>query len=196
MSKMVGTSVSEINSGKRMTYSDWCFFNDEGLTVQEIKFADAYTENPDMQAAAIEAGIEEQKAKGWAKALLRKPQVKRRIENNLAIARRSSVMSVRERLDLLTNIGRSSIVDCISVVNGRLEIDLEKAKAIGSDRGICSIKIDDKSDTLGGSSRSRSVQMTSPIQAVQELNRMQKVYDQKLQNTGAIVLIPREDLEL
>ena len=181
---------------RSMTYKEFCFYSDEGLTVQEIKFADSYVEVPDVKRAAIEAGIEEERALGWGKYTLSKPQVKRRIQDTLAVARRSSVASVRERQEILTSILRSSIADCISIVDGRMEIDLRKAKAKGSDRGIVSIKIDEKEDSEGGSSRSRSVQMANPISAIAELNKMQDVYSRTVDRNGAIIILPAEDLNL
>ena len=181
---------------KSMTYKQFCYYSDEGLTVQEIKFADSYTETPDLIRAAQAADIDETVAKAWGKVALNKPQVKRRIEDNLAIARRASVASVRERQELLTSIMRSNITDCITVTNGRMEIDLVKAKKHGSHKGIVSIKIDDKEDSEGGSSRSRSLQMTNPISAVSELNKMQQIYDKGINRSGAIVILPAQDMEL
>ena len=100
---------------RKMTYKQFCYYSDEGLTIQEIKFADAYTKTPDVIAAAMEADVDESVAKAWGKVAIRKPQVKRRIEDNLAMARRSSVASVRERQELLTSIMRANITDCLSV---------------------------------------------------------------------------------
>lgn len=181
---------------RAMTWREFCFYSDEGLTIQEIKFADAYTDTPDLLKAALQADVEEHIAKAWGTVALKNPQVKRRIEDNLAVARRSSVMSVRERQERLTNIARSDIVDCLTVKGGAIEIDLEKAVKHGSSQGIVSIKIDDKFDSEGGGSRSRSLQMTNPISAMQELNKMQNHYDKKTRDTGAVVIIPAEDLEL
>jgi len=180
---------------KSMTWREYCFYSDEGLTIQEIKFADAYTETPDATKAALAADVDEVIARGWARHALGKPQVKRRIEDNLALARRSSVAGVRERQEMLTSIMRSNITDCLCVKNGKIEIDLEKAKRHGSHKGIVSIKLDDKTDSEGGSSSSRSLQMTNPISAVSELNKMQDTYNRKINRSGAIVLIPAEDLE-
>jgi len=181
---------------RKMTYKEFCYYNDEGLTIQEIKFADSYTQTPDLMAAALAADVEEHIAKAWGKVAIRKPQVKRRIEDNLALARKSSVASIRDRKELLTNIMRASITDCLSVKNGKIEIDLEKAKAHGSHKGIVSIKIDDKEDTEGGKSRSRSLQMANPMSAVSELNKMEAVYEKGVNRGGAIVIIPAEDMEL
>jgi phage terminase small subunit len=181
---------------KSMTYKQYCYYSDEGLTIQEIKFADAYTQTPDLVAAAMSADIEEHIAKAWGKVAINKPQVKRRIEDNLAMARRSSVAGVRERKELLTSIMRATITDCLTVTNGKIEIDLEKAKKHGSHKGIVSIKIDDKEDQEGGSSRSRSLQMANPMSAVSELNKMESVYDKAINRSGAIVIIPAEDCEL
>lgn len=186
-----------LSSKQRWTLRDYLFSLDDGLTIEEVKFADAYTKNPsDIVSCAMEAGQDEQFAKAWASFVIRKPQVKQRIQDNLALARRSSVMSVRERLEILTQIGRSTIADCVTIQNGRMEIDIEKAKKHGSDRGIISIKIDDKSDETGGSSRSRSIGMANPIQAIKELNEMEGLYNKKLSKSGAVVLIPVEDLRL
>jgi hypothetical protein len=52
---------------RTMTWREYCFYSDEGLTVQEIKFADAYTDTPDPVKAAIAADVSEEKARGWAK---------------------------------------------------------------------------------------------------------------------------------
>lgn len=180
----------------KMTWKQYCYYSEEGLTIQEIKFADAFTESPDLVKAALAADVDEQIALPWAKVAINKPQVKRRIEDNLSLARRSSVMSVRERKERLTSIARADITDCLSLKGDRLEIDLEKAKRHGSHKGIVSIKIDDKSDTEGGTSRSRSLQMVNPISAINELNKMDSVYDKKINNTGAIVIIPAEDMGL
>jgi phage terminase small subunit len=193
------TMFSSMSGGhipKKMTWREYCYYNDEGLTLQEIKFADAYTQTPDLIKAALAADVEEQIAKAWAKATIAKPQVKRRIEDNLSMARRSSVMSVRERQEQLTSIARASIADCITIKNGRMEIDLEKAKKHGSHKGIVSIKIDDKEDTQGGQSRSRSIQMSNPMAAISELNKMDIMYDKKVNTGSAVVLIPVEDMAL
>jgi len=181
---------------KSMTYREFCYYNDEGLTIQEIKFADAFTQTPDLILAALSADVEENVAKAWGKVALNKPQVKRRIEDNLAMARRSTVASVRERQELLTSIMRANITDCLSVQNGKIEIDLEKAKKHGAHKGIVSIKIDDKTDSEGGSSRSRSVQMANSMSAVAELNKMQDVYNKEVNRSGAVVIIPAEDMNL
>jgi hypothetical protein len=91
---------------------------------------------------------------------------------------------------------RSSVVDCLKIKDGRVEIDLEKAKKHGSHRGIVSLKIDDKVDPSGAMSQSRSIQMQNPISAVSELNKMQDIYNKKINRGGAIVLIPSEDMNL
>lgn len=195
--KAAGAEGSALSAaGRRMKWAEWCFLSDEGLTLQEIRFADAFTQSADPIQAALAADVDEQIAKSWAKATLLKPQVKRRVEDNLAMARRSSVLSVRERKELLSTIARATIADCVTIRGGRMEIDLERAKAHGSHRGIVSIKIDDKEDTQGGSSRSRSIQMQSPISAIAELNKMDVIYDRKINRSGAVVLIPAEDLGL
>ena len=181
----------------RMTYAEYCYYNDEGLTIQEIKFADAYTDTPDLIRAAMEADVDEQTAKAWALVAIKKPQVSRRIEDNLAMARRSAVMSVRERQELLTNVARSNIIDCVKVgADGNIELDLDKARKLGSHKGIVSLKMDEKTDSGGGTSKSRSIQMTNPISAIQELNKMQGVYTKDLGKAGAVVIIPAEDMDL
>jgi hypothetical protein len=193
------TTLKAENSGhipRSMTWREYCFYNDEGLTLQEIMFADAYTDTPDLIRAAIAADVEEVIAKAWGRVCLNKPQVKRRIEDNLAIARRSSVMSVRERQETLTSMARANVLDCVKITGDSIEIDIEKARKTGSHKGIVSLKFDEKEDTLGGKSRSRSIQMTNPISAIQELNKMQDVYNKKLKRTGAIVIIPSEDMNL
>jgi hypothetical protein len=177
-----------------MTYREFLFLSEEGLSISEIKFADAYTQNPDLLEAAREAGYEDEVTmKAWAKATLSKPMVKRRIEDNLAMARRSSVASVRERRELLSSIMRSSIVDCVTIHNGKMEIDLEKAKRMGSHKSIQTIKIDDKEDEKG-SSHSRAISMLNPMSAISELNKMDDLYNKKVNRTGAIILVPAEDL--
>ena len=193
------TTFQAENNGhipKSMTWREYCFYNDEGLTLQEIKFADAYTDTPDLIHAAIAADVDETVAKAWGRVCLNKPQVKRRIEDNLAMARRSSVMSVREIKESLTAIARANVMDCVKVVGDTLEIDIEKAKKTGAHKGIVSLKFDNKTDPMGGVSKSRSIQMTNPIAAMQELSKLEDRYNKKLKSTGAIVLIPADDMEL
>jgi phage terminase small subunit len=179
-----------------MTWREFCYYSEEGLTIQEIKFADAFTNTPDLIQAALQADVPEEHAKAWAKVAINKPQVKRRIEDNLAIARRSSVMSVRERKEKLTAIARADITDCLRINGDTIELDLNKARKLGSSKGIVSIKVDEKTDSEGGSSKSRSIQMANPMSAIGELNKMDHVYDTTINSSGAVVIIPAGDMDL
>ncbi len=189
-------AVNGTHIPKSMTWKQYCYYNEEGLTIQEIRFADAFTDCRDMVQAAIAADVDADVAKPWARVAINKPQVKRRIEDNLAIARRASIVGVGERKVILSKIARADITDCLTVVGNTIELDLHKAKRLGSSKGIVSIKIDEKTDTMGGTSSSKSIQMANSQSAIAELNKMDRVYDESINMSGAVVIIPAEDMKL
>jgi phage terminase small subunit len=183
---------------QKITLRKWRYNTDEGISVQETKFADFYTENPIGKEAAERAGIPPHLAQSWSSHTLRKLAVKRRISDNLEEMRNSTIMQARERREILTQIARATLNDALTLdVNGApVELDLRQAKQRGSHRAISGITMEDSHDCQGGSRKARTIKMISPIAAIDTLNKMDHTYDKKLNAGGGLVIIPLEDMEL
>ena len=111
---------------QRISLRKWKFNTDEGISVQETKFADFYTENPIAKEAAERAGIPPHLAQGWGCHTLRKLAIKRRIRDNLEEMRGSQIVQARERREILSQIARATLNDALTLdASGRpLDFDL------------------------------------------------------------------------
>jgi hypothetical protein len=183
---------------QKITLHKWKYKTDEGITVQETKFADFYTENPIAKEAAERAGIPPHLSQSWGCHILRKLAIKRRIQDNLNEMRSSTIIQARERREILSQIARATLNDALTLdANGApVDFDLNQAKERGAHRAIGGITIEDSVDCQGGSRKSRSIKMTSPIAAIDTLNKMDKLYDKKINAGGGLVIIPLEDMDL
>ncbi len=170
------------------------FNTEEGISVQESKFADFYTENPIVKDAAIRAGLPEHLAGSWGSLTLKKMAVKRRIRENLNELRSSTIMQARERREVLSQIARSDVRNLVRLDENGCPIELDFSK--GRTRAVAGISIEDSTDCQGGVRKSRSIKLVSPIQAIDTLNKMDKLYDTKVKAGGSLVVIPVEDMEL
>lgn len=183
---------------QKITLHKWRYKTDEGITVQETKFADFFTENPIGKEAAERAGIPTHLAQTWSSHTLRKLPVKRRIANNLEEMKSCTIMQARERREILTQIARATLNDALTLdVNGvPTDFDLNQARTRGAHRAISGITLEDSVDCQGGMRKSRTIKMTSPISAIDTLNKMDKLYDRKVNTSGSLVIIPLEDMDL
>jgi phage terminase small subunit len=183
---------------EKMSLRKWKFKTDEGLSVQETKFADFYTENPIAKEAAVRAGIPEHLAQNWGSHTLRKLAIKRRVRDNLQEIHGSIIMQARERREVLSGIARASVMDAMNLneKGTPTSFNLRKAKLAGAHRAIASISVEESVDCQGGRRSAASIKMTSPVSAIDILNKMDNVYDKKLSKGGSLVIIPLEDMDL
>lgn len=183
---------------ERMSLRKWRYKTDEGLSVQETKFCDFYTENPIAKEAAVRAGIPEHLAQAWGSHTLRKLAAKRRIRDNLKEIHESSIVQARERREILSGIARASVLDALEVdkYGKPTEFNLLKAKKRGSHRAVSGVTIEESCDSQGGVRSARTIKMLSPVQAIDTLNKMDQIYDKKVAKSGGLVIIPLEDMEL
>lgn len=183
---------------EKINLRKWKYKTDEGLTVQETKFADFYTETPMVKDAAIRAGIPDHLAQTWGSHTLRKLATKRRVKANLEEIHSSVIMQARERREVLTQIARASLVDALDLDRHGtpLRLNLNSAKLKGSHRAVSGITLENSVDCQGGTRDAVSIKMISPIQAIDTLNKMDKLYDAKMKSGASLVIIPLEDMEL
>lgn len=85
------------------------------LTVKQKKFADFFIENGNATQSAIKAGYSKKTAYQCGAENLRKPQIKKYIEQRMAEIESKRIMSATEAVQLLTSIARGEIKETVVV---------------------------------------------------------------------------------
>lgn len=164
-------------------------------TPKEAAFIIYYIEDFNGTSAAIKAGYSTKTAGVIAHELLHKDKIRYRIALELSELYSRSVLSVLERKEILTRISRGDITDFTEVSNGNLVIksdSLEQGKAKGA---IKRIKMEKTSNQFGETERVE-LELHDPKDAIDKINRMEKVYEDRLNIGITLVELDREDKEL
>lgn len=147
---------------------------DGGLTIKEQRFCLHYFKGRNPTLAAIEAGYPEGKGEGGGNAsnILRRQGVKAYLRKLWEKAESPIVMSVRERKEVLSQIGRGMIGNCIDE-NGNIDL-----KAIREMPAVSNVVIEE--ETVGKRwpkmIRTIRIKLHNPIDSIHELNLMEKLY--------------------
>jgi phage terminase small subunit len=164
-----------------------------GLTIQEVKFADEYSINPNGKQSALQAGYSESHAAKMACQLLKKKAIRLRIKQNLQLARASTIMEVRERKERLTQIGRADLRDFVSIQGNQVCMKIKGKKRKGTLR---SLAIEETFDAKGNRKVTHKIQLHDPMKAIDMLNRMDGEYNETIDVSGSLVVINGDDANL
>ncbi|CAK1254601.1 terminase small subunit [Fructobacillus cardui] len=85
------------------------------LTVKQKKFADEYVKSGNATQSAIKAGYSKRAAYQSGSENLRKPQIKKYIEQRMAEIESERIMSATEAVQLLTSIARGEVKETVVV---------------------------------------------------------------------------------
>lgn len=168
---------------------------DYTYTVKEAKFIIHYLEDYNGTAAALKAGYAESWAHIAAHDLLRLDKIRFRLALELSEIYSRSVMSVIERKEILTRIGRGDISDFATIENGNLKIDPKKLKNAKTKGTIKRIKMERAPSQFGDVVRTE-FELHDSKDAIDKLNRMEKVYEDRLQIGITLVEVDKEDSAL
>ncbi len=141
-------------------------------TPREQAFCLYYFETRNPSLSSILAGYPEKGAANNANQILRRPRVKAYLKKLWDAAESPIVMSVRERMEVLSEIGRAKIGYCLDKDG---QVDLEAI------RGMPAVKevsiIDWRNSKVPGMEyRTVKVRLLNPVESIHELNLMEKVY--------------------
>lgn len=168
---------------------------DYEYTAKEAAFIIHYLEDYNGKAAAIKAGYAESWAATAAHDLLRLDKIRYRIALEMAEIYSRSVMTVLERKEILTRIGRGDISDFATIKNGNLQIDPEALKNAKTKGTIKRIKVERAPSQFGDCVRTE-FELHDSKDAIDKLNRMEKVYEDRLNIGITLVDIDKEDAAL
>jgi phage terminase small subunit len=152
------------------------------LTGKQKKFADLYIGVCCLNAtrAAIAAGYSERTASEIASQNLRKPEIRRYIDERID----ASVLTAVEVLSILSAQARASIAD---VLNDDGTFDLEDVKRRGADRLIKELEITEDLDKDGKPvSRKYKVRIHDAQAAAEKIGRFHKLFTDKREISGSI----------
>jgi phage terminase small subunit len=152
------------------------------LTGKQKKFADLYIGVCCLNAtrAAIEAGYSERTAREIASQNLRKPEIRRYIDERID----ASVLTAVEVLSILSDQARASIAD---VLNDDGSFDFEDVKRRGADRLIKEFEINEELDKDGKPvSRKYKVRIHDAQAAAEKIGRFHKLFTDKREISGSI----------
>lgn len=140
------------------------------LTKSEQAFSDYYFEERNPALAAINAGYPENRSHSTSSQILRRPHIKAYLRELWEVADSPVVMGVRERKEILSEIGRGMVGDCLDE-DGQVDL-----KAI---RGMPAVKEVTIEETSIGTdspvlSRTIKVKLLNPVEAIHELNFMEQ----------------------
>ena len=144
-----------------------------------------YVELKNAKQAAIAAGYSPKTAKVIGHENLTKPYLKARIdeiEKQIGLTIGNTIATVEERKQILTEIARASFAD---VSEGKFR-----------SRAVQSVRIS-KFITKQGAQEKTSISLHSPIQAISELNKMERLYSEgmtvNVDNRKLEVIVQSED---
>ena len=149
------------------------------LTTKQFNFCLEYVKQPNNATqAAIAAGYSVKTAAGIAHENLIKPQITQKIEELRKKADEAVIMTRGERVKVLSEIGRAAVTE---FVDAKGNIDL----AGGQPGVISEVTVKDWRYGKAGkesqlSSRTKKVKLYDKLQAIDILNRMEKIYSEGL----------------
>ncbi len=146
------------------------------LTQKQETFCLKYFELGNATEAAIIAGYNPHTAAVIAYENLRKPKIVERLAELQKAVEDATIATVLERKQVLTEILRGRFADFMT----KLTPEKLKSAALQEIRVI---------DSVGG--KTTIIKLHSPIQAITELNKMEKIYSE-----GAVVNIDNRRLEI
>ena len=154
------------------------------------KFCLAYIASGIGTQAAIEVGVPERSARFSASKWLRRPDVQARIAELRQKTEDATVMSILERKQRLTEIGRAKLTDFMELGADGTWCNIgPESKSAGAVQEITSrTEYDDDSAT---SIIHTKVKLHDPVKAIDLLNKMDKIY---ADNTGTQVNIDNRTL--
>lgn len=143
-----------------------------GLTQKEQAFCLYYFETRKPSLSCIQAGYPAKWASSHANFILRRPEVKAYLRKLWEKSESPIVMSVRERKEILSQIGRGMVGSCLDEDG---EVDL---KAVREMPAVKEITIEEY--TVGVKKpilhRDIKVKLLNPVESIHELNLMEKLY--------------------
>ena len=136
-------------------------------------FAVHYFQTGDREASMIAAGYSPLYAKENAPKVLNNTKVQKRLAELRKAAEDKAIMSVVERKKRLSEIGRAELTEFLDP-DGKPEITKGKSKGALNEYTHVT-----RYDKQGNPIVTKAVKLLNPISAIQELNKMDGVYDTK-----------------
>ena len=169
---------------------------------QHEKFAQARAAGMSETAAAIKAGYSKKTAPQQASRLLTNVNISNRVVELLTTAADKTIMGVRERMVILTEIGRGALTDYqVTLPDGCTVIGYDCESP--NPRAV--LELTERIETRGEGdgkqdARIKKIRLHNPIQAIQELNKMDGSYaptrgEVELNHNSAFVDEIREGLK-
>jgi len=142
------------------------------LTQKQYTFCLKVLEHGNGTQAAIEAGYSPKTARFTASENLTKPNINAFIDELREEAKSSSVMSVLERKQRLTEIGRGKVTDHLTDDCAGIDIDREKAGSVAE----VTSRTEFYQENAEGYAVITRAKMHNPLQAIDLLNKMEGDY--------------------
>ncbi len=140
------------------------------LTEKEKAFLLDFFETRKPSLSAIRTGYNEASAKQAAYQILRMPKSKAYLRRLWEEAESPIVMGVRERKEILSQIARGMVGDCVDEEGN---IDWSAVKAMPA---VKEITIEETILKSGEKARTIKVKLLNPVESITELNKMEKLY--------------------
>jgi len=147
------------------------------LTVKQEKFCIYYFDCGNATAAALKAGYSQKTAKSIATENLSKPAIAARLKDLQEKAASAKIMSVTERKERLSEIARARMTDLMECGpdGSRINVGIDGCQSAAIQSIKSSTEYDDDGDhpTI-----ITDIKLHNPIEAIKELNKMEKVYEE------------------
>ena len=140
------------------------------------KFCELYLLLNSGYKAVLQAGYkakDDQNAMVISSHLLSHPKVRKRLQELQAVDLNAKIMSVAERKERLSHIARADLVDFTKDGIPTL------ARSIPHHEAASEFTTRELSLKDGGSITTRTIKLRDPVTAIAELNKMEKVYEDK-----------------
>lgn len=148
------------------------------VNIKREKFCLEYFRTGNSAASAVVAGYSVKAVRQVSSRLLTYANVKMRIAELQAKAESEKVMSVRERKERLSEIGRARVSDFIRCKGGKHQITVEMDSANSAAlQEVTSEEIKMGRGKESPVARITKLKLRDPVSAIAELNKMEKVYD-------------------
>jgi len=134
-----------------------------------------YIKSGNAAAAATLAGYSVRSIRSIASELLKKPNIQKRLNELRQKAERDSIMSATERKQRLSEIGRAKIPDFVG--EDGIKVDKNSPNAGAVAEVTTRTRLFRKT---GEAVNITSFKLHSPIQAISELNKMEGIYNEKI----------------
>ena len=139
------------------------------LTQKQEKFCINYFKCGNASEAGILAGYSPRSIRNITSVLLTKANIVNRISQLRAKVESSAIADVTERKEILTGILRAKLTDFLDV-NGEPILNVPNNAAANE------YSVTTKYSKLGEPIVTKEIKLHSPIQAIAELNKMEKIY--------------------